>query len=57
MTEQDYIALTNLTKIRTLLPILFDLMTGEEIPEPELNMVGGLVIGWRDALEKKLKVE
>lgn len=58
MTEKEYINLTNLSKIRTILTLVRDLFPDETvIKKEEIAKIEGALMDWRDSLQKKIKVK
>lgn len=54
MTEADYIATTNLTKLRLVYRILIDLLACEQISEDALKEVLIPVAGWIEGVEEEV---
>jgi hypothetical protein len=57
MTEREYTDLENLTKIRTLLPLVRDLMHGDVIDRDDQIKIEHQLMDWRDELTKRIKIK
>lgn len=57
MTEKEYIDLDNLSKVRTILTLVRDLLPDEIIEKDDKIEIETKLTNWRDKLQKKIKIK